>query len=417
MLVGGIDYNLTLRRPAICVFLDWKELNKMTFYAQHRRATLTIAINQPRTSYFVGGSEVVSLEHAKSWLKRGCKVVFYTIDPTSINMPYSELFNGFREEFANHPALYLRELQQDPKAASIYRTIPGENKTRWYTEAMFYNRPLFKSLLQEDLSIDILFSYYQFDALTIPSHKVGKNVLYLSGIPNSDNSLRPSQLAMYDQLFAISQPTCDYWQRYTDQRIDVIPTGVAIPKKSHSTAFAKDDTYLIIFAGRLIERKGCTHLIEAIADLPEELRYKVKLIILGDGPQRQAIKHLVHTNNLESQIELMGVVQNPIDFFLKADLCIFPSLRGEGLMGVILEAMAAGACVISTYNNGTEPLFDNERGVLFKSGDVTALSAIMGDLLANPSKRSAIGQAAREFVSRFYSWDQQITKLYARMVV
>ena len=49
------------------------------------KTATTIVVNNPRTSYYVGGAEVVSMEHAKGFMEKGLHVIFMTIKPSSIN--------------------------------------------------------------------------------------------------------------------------------------------------------------------------------------------------------------------------------------------------------------------------------------------------------------------------------------------
>lgn len=206
----------------------------------------------------------------------GARASFYTLNPGSIGMDYSSRFLELKDLEESSPGnLRIIELDQDPRALDIYSITPGEDKNRWYTEAMFYNRVLFEALGGDNPPTDVLFSYYQFDALAVPSNHVRNNVLYFCGIPSTENNLRPSQLAMYDQLFAINDGVRDYWQRYDKRLIQSVSTGVHIPEGSTHERPDNDAALSIVFAGRLIERKGCADLIKAVAHLPDDVRAKV----------------------------------------------------------------------------------------------------------------------------------------------
>lgn len=373
-----------------------------------------IAINQPRASYFVGGAEVVSLKHTKALLELGHRARFYTLKPDSIGQEYTTRFLELKElEDSNGDQLRIVELDQDPRALDIYNTMPGEDKSRWYTEAMFHNRVLFETLVRDEPPVDVLLSYYQFDALAVPTN-VRQNILYLCGIPSTENNLRTSQLAMYDQLFAINDKVKDYWQQFDQREIQAVTTGVDIPK-STSEKRENKDILSIVFAGRLIERKGCADLVTAIANLPADSRAKAHLTIIGDGPQREALERLAADKGLASQVSFEGTVDNPSDYFATADMCVFPSLRGEGLMGVVLEAMATGACVVSTYDNGNETLLGDMRGVLYEPGDIDALHKIIDDLSKDGTRRYKLGKAALAHVESNYNWAAKTAELLGKI--
>jgi len=372
---------------------------------------MRIAVNQPRSSYFVGGSEVVSFEHVSALVEAGEDVTFYTINPTSISMPASDRYVYFKDKYASRHNLKIIELTQDEHALPIYSTEPGENKERWYTESMFYNRALFEAINDPNTTpYDILLSYYQFDALCIPSKKVARNALYLSGIPSTENSIRSSQLKMYDKVIAITDDVGYYWQKYDKRPIPTVPTGVHLydPKLiQHKPS----NRISIVFAGRLIERKGCANLIQAVSTLPLDIKKRTNVKILGEGPQRDALEKAVKSAGLNSSVQFVGLVNNPKDYFAQSDICVFPSLRGEGLMGVVLEAMSANACVVSTRQNGNDLLLDNNRGVLIEPGDITELAKSLEVLALDQKQRVAIGSLARKYVKKYHGWDKIITDL------
>ncbi len=372
---------------------------------------MRIALNQPRSSYFVGGSEVVSIEHAIALVESGEDVTFYTINPDSIGMSPSKRYRKFKTDYSSKQNLKIIELTQEKRALPVYRINPGENKDRWYVESMFYNRALFEAInATQSAPFDILLSYYQFDALCVPSQKIIFNALYLCGIPSTENALRSSQLRMYNKVIAITDEVGDYWQKYDLRPIPTIPTGVR--PYVHKLAQRKSSNILsIVFAGRLIERKGCADLIRAVSTLPPDLKPFVDVKILGEGPQRDSLEQIVKSEGLDSVVRFIGLANNPMDYFAQSDICVFPSLRGEGLMGVVLEAMSTGACVVATRHNGNDILLDNNRGVLFEPGDVTHLSNILHTLAHDKILRKTMGNLARKYVKENHDWKKITTAL------
>lgn len=372
---------------------------------------MRIALNQPRSSYFVGGSEVVSIEHAIALVESGEDVTYYTIDPDSIGVPPSDNYSKFKADYLSKKNLKIKELTQDKRALSVYSTKPGENKDRWYIESMFYNRALFDAISNpENGPFDILLSYYQFDALCVPSQKIIINALYLCGIPSTENTIRSSHLQMYDKVVAITDEVGNYWQKYDMRSITTIPTGVR-PYSPGQAPHKPSNKLSIVFAGRLIERKGCADLIRAVGTLPPDLKELVDVKILGEGPQHDALEQIVKAEVLDSVVQFIGQVNNPMDYFAQSDICVFPSLHGEGLMGVVLEAMSTGACVVATRNNGNDILLDNNRGVLFEPGDVTHLSNILETLAHDKIRRITMGNLARKYVEENHDWQRVSTDL------
>jgi len=106
----------------------------------------------------------------------------------------------------------------------------------------------------------------------------------------------------------------------------------------------------ICSAGRLIPIKGFDLLIKAfsrLADSNEDL----KLVILGDGKERNKLENLIEELNLKGRVILKGHVGNPIPFFKNAKVCVVSSIQ-EGFPNVLLEMMAVNPSVVSTLCAG-----------------------------------------------------------------
>ena len=99
-------------------------------------------------------------------------------------------------------------------------------------------------------------------------------------------------------------------------------------------------------AGRLIPEKGVDILLEAFAELAtghDDLR----LVILGDGPQHEALQQDAIARGLASRVKFLGRVSNPHAYFAAAELGVVSS-RIEGFPNVLLEMLAVCGRVVST---------------------------------------------------------------------
>jgi glycosyltransferase involved in cell wall biosynthesis len=154
--------------------------------------------------------------------------------------------------------------------------------------------------------------------------------------------------------------------------------------------------------------------LEAFAGSPE--LHKHKLIVVGDGPERQRLEAFVAANALEGVVEMRGkVTQKEVGRLMReADAFVFPSVRELGA-GVVVEAMACG-CVPVVVNYGAPGgLVTAESGRRVPLGTKAELvQSIRGELENLCHDRPSIrrmSHAARERALGRYSWDFKARKL------
>jgi len=108
----------------------------------------------------------------------------------------------------------------------------------------------------------------------------------------------------------------------------------------------------------------------------------MRLIILGDGPERPHLDALVNDLGIAPDVQLRGHERNPLPYFRRANLFVLPS-RWEGLSNALLEALASGTPVVSSRCSGSVELLDSGRyGSLVDVGEIHGLANIIIDTLA-----------------------------------
>ena len=143
---------------------------------------------------------------------------------------------------------------------------------------------------------------------------------------------------------------------------------------------------VVLAIGRLTEQKDYPTLLKAFARLQKQ--QPVRLVILGEGEQRPALEALVHELGLSDAVHLPGFVPNPMAWSARCSLFVLSS-RWEGLPGVLIEAMACGAPVVSTNcPSGPDEILEGGRwGKLVPVGDVEALASAMAEVLITPGEQ------------------------------
>jgi glycosyltransferase involved in cell wall biosynthesis len=165
----------------------------------------------------------------------------------------------------------------------------------------------------------------------------------------------------------------------------------------------------ILAAGRLIRQKGFDILIDAAARLDDPT---IRLVIVGSGPEEQALRQRIDRHGLADRVTLTGFVPDIRPWLAEARLFVLPS-RFEGYGAVILEALDAGRPVIATRSTPAvdDVLDDPECGLSVPIEDVDALAAAIQSVLDTPAPdparlsasvdRFRIGAGARAYLDLF----------------
>lgn len=358
---------------------------------------MKIIINQPRASYYVGGAEMISFDHASNLLSLGHEVYFFTISPNSVGLNYSKQYKKFYNKFSKK--INFVEVNQSNRIIYIYDIVPGENRCRWNIESIYYNQRLYEHINEEKKEYDLLFSYYNLDAVFIPRNYIENNVLYLCGIPREQNDFQGSFLSAYDSILAISEEVKESWEKYSMGGIKVVSTGVDC-KRFSIKGRMQSDKIKLLYVGRIIARKNVDMIIEAYEILKE--KYDLELTIVGDGPDLESLK------GKSKDAIFTGVVDNPEHYYKKADIFLTPSKYGEGLQGTILEAMSSGLVIVATNTEINKEILSNGRGFLVEP---KLESIVDGITKAIETDRLNISKTNREYVLMKYNWIEKCREI------
>jgi glycosyltransferase involved in cell wall biosynthesis len=160
-------------------------------------------------------------------------------------------------------------------------------------------------------------------------------------------------------------------------------------------------TLVVGTIGSLIKRKSVDHLLRAVAQLPMDVAPHV--LIVGEGPEAGALRQLAEDLGLAARVTFAGFQRQPLPWLAAMDVFVLSSVS-EGLPRVILEAMLlAKPVAASSIVGSNEVVVPNETGYLYSYGDVATLAVHLADLLRNPAKRLAFGEAGRRRASADFS--------------
>jgi glycosyltransferase involved in cell wall biosynthesis len=209
-------------------------------------------------------------------------------------------------------------------------------------------------------------------------------------------------------LAAFPHTIADLPEETRDRVIDFPEVGIDPEVFSAPLERSGGDRMTILYVGRLVPYKCPDILLLALAACPNLRRHRV--LIVGDGPERQPMERIVDDHGLGSCVEFTGPVSQARvgQIMREADIFVFPSIRELGA-GVVVEAMACGlACVVVDYG-APGRLVGPECGVRVPLGNkdqlVARFAAELAALVGNPAHVNALGAAARDYALSRHTWD------------
>lgn len=160
----------------------------------------------------------------------------------------------------------------------------------------------------------------------------------------------------------------------------------------------KYDNFTFVSSSRIVTDKGVGELIEAFNAI-NKLHADTKLLILGDGPERDHFEKIARPNK---SIEFAGYKTNPLDYVAKSHVFIIPTYH-EGFSIALVEACMLGLSIIATDVGGNPEIIRHKKtGLLVVAKDSSSLFDSMEELYNNKELREIIARNARkEYVDKF----------------
>ncbi|HEY4839895.1 MAG TPA: glycosyltransferase family 4 protein [Candidatus Acidoferrales bacterium] len=188
-----------------------------------------------------------------------------------------------------------------------------------------------------------------------------------------------------------------------------IPESLTTEIESAPKQITPTSPLSIGFLGRLVEEKGVPTLIAAMHTLRDK-KDRVRLIIIGDGPQRPILEAMAREQNgFQPGISFSGSLQGEKLFAALAnvDVLVMPSVNEEPAGLVVMEQMIRG-CPVIVSDHGGGPELAGDAGLKFPPGNAAVLAACIRQLADDPSLLRELGIRAKNRATAVFSLDRMI---------
>lgn len=231
--------------------------------------------------------------------------------------------------------------------------------------------------------------------------------------------VRRMVLSLFDRIVAVSAATRQLTQDcgVDGSKIHIIWNSVeedAFRPRSKSETrrqlrIAKERD-VVLFVGNVVWRKGIKYLICAMLQILQNR--DVQLVIVGDGPGRSSLQHLVDSVNLKDNVLFAGHLptEKLALYYNAADVFVLPSLS-EGQSVALLEAMASGLPIVATNVRGNkESVIDKINGFLVSPKDYVELAQAISMILDDENLKQQFSQKSLELYRKNFSERNQLDK-------
>lgn len=187
--------------------------------------------------------------------------------------------------------------------------------------------------------------------------------------------------------------------------VEIVPMGCDTrefsPSHRKENFFGQNGKPVVLFVGRLAEKKGVTYLIEAMKQVD------AMLVIVGDGPLREQLEE--QAKPLGDKVQFLGAKTHDqlAEIYASADVFAAPSVQAkdgdvEGFGLVFLEAMASGLPVVASRSGGIPYLVhDGENGLLVEPGNVEELAGAIRKMISMEDLRNVVCANGMERIQNF----------------
>ena len=215
-----------------------------------------------------------------------------------------------------------------------------------------------------------------------------------------------SMMDSSDHVVALSTDIRDRARRYyrPSREIDIVHLGIPEPRlkaKKRVVSGVSSDDIVLVTVGRLVRRKAVQELIQFVDAIKNP---RLKLIVVGDGPERKSLESQANRLELQKKVIFTGFVSDEEKFqLLNISDCYVSTSQHEGFGIVFLEAMACGLPIVCYDKGGQVDFLTNgETGYVVGLGNSLGYQEKLTHLVEEASIRQSMGKHNRAYVAEQY---------------
>jgi len=305
-----------------------------------------------------------------------------------------KILKGFHRILANYSYKFMRHLTK--KECEILIDAIAQNKSKLLHFHYAVDARYFLNL-KKNLNLPGVVSLYGYDTSSFPRTCFGYGKIYLMPIFEAMDIFLSMSEDMKRDLIMLGCP---------EKKIVVHYYGIEVQKFANPEKKYEDNEIVNILMIGTLEIKKAQHLVlRALKEIENQMPQKFTITIVGDGPMKSHLVKMVKEYGWQNKVNFLGFIpyssKQLVNVYHNADIFALPSItvKGdkEGIPGTIVEAMASGLPVVSSYHAGIPEVIENyKQGILVKEKDIKGLSGALKELIKNKNLRERLGRAAAE---------------------
>lgn len=350
------------------------------------------------SSMAVGGQELAVLLHAERLLKRGHRIRL-VLEPRSPIMAMARERGLPVEPFAMRQwrlpisILAFRQLMKRERPEIVHVNSSRDSWIAALSSRLLNPRPKvirtrhISAPLNNNATTQLLYRRLFDMVIVTGSERNRQDLIHRDGL--SPDRVASFPIGLDVEQFSPAKPRHDI-------RVELgIPSG----------------HLLVGMISYLRDYKGHRYLVEAATKVLKQYPAAAFLIV-GEGPEEQNIRAQIERLGLTADVRMLGFRDDLLDVFRSLNLFVIPTVEGDTIPQVLMQALAIGLPVVST-TTGSIPdvVAEGESGFLVPPRDPDALADRIVRLLQDAELRAAMGRRGRHTVEQSYSIDRMVDEL------